>query len=153
MGNNGSRGLPFYSIPMPLRSLHSFCSVPSHLLKSLERQILRIWEQREDFTPYLGIEGGFYSVFGNRGSITIWREQRKLEIWTCQWEGVSPMHACMHATCNMQHSHVHMDARNTHAPMRHTAHDATHTLTLKCSTYSLRPWKTVHLEIYTLTRV
>ena len=27
----------------------------------------------------------------------------------------------------MQHSHVHMDARNTHAPMRHTAHDATHT--------------------------
>ena len=29
--------------------------------------------------------------------------------------------------CNMQHSHVHMDARNTHAPMRHTAHDATHT--------------------------
>ena len=146
MGNNGSQGLPFYSIPMPLRSLHSFCSVCSHLLKSLERQILRIREQREDFTPYLGTEAGFYSVFGNRGSITIWREQRKLEIWTCQWEGVSPMHAC-----NMQHSHVHMDARNTHAPMRHTAHDATHTLTLKWSTYSLRPWKTVHLEIYTLT--
>ena len=145
MGNNGSRRLHFYRIPLPLCSLQSFCSVPSHLLKSVERQILRIWEQREAFTPYLGTKGGFYSVFGNRGSITIWREQRKLEIWTCQWEGVSPMHAC-----NMQHSHVHMDAR--HAPMRHTAHDATHTLTLKCSTYSLRPWKTVHLEIYTLTR-
>ena len=28
----------------------------------------------------------------------------------------------MHA-CNMQHSHVHMDARNTHAPMQHTAHE------------------------------
>ena len=40
--------------------------------------------------------------------------------------GGSKPHACMHA-CNMQHSHVHMDARNTHAPMRHTAHDATHT--------------------------
>ena len=36
---------------------------------------------RKTNTPYLGTEGGFYSVlFGNRGSITIWREQRKLEI-------------------------------------------------------------------------
>ena len=122
MGNNGSWALPFYSIPMPLRSLHSFCSVPSHLLKSVERQILRIWEQREDFTPYLGTKGGFYSVFGNRGSITMWREQRKLEIWTCQWEGVKA--SCMqHATLTcthgrMQHSctHVaHSTRRNTHA--------------------------------------
>ena len=124
MGNNGSRRLPFYIIPMPLRSLHSFCSVRSHLLKSLERQILCIWERREDFTPYLGTEGGFYSVFGNRGSITIWREQRKLEIWTCQWEGVSPMHACMqHATLTRTHGRTqhsrthaaHSTRRNTHA--------------------------------------
>ena len=154
MGNNGSRGLPFYSIPMPLRSLHSFCSVPSHLLKSVERQILRIWEQREAFTPY-------YSLCSKLDDSTlyyIW-EQREYhhmegteEAWNMNMSmGGSKPHACMHA-CNMQHSHVHMDARNTHAPMRHTAHDATHTLTLKCSTYSLRPWKTVHLEIYTLTR-
>ena len=129
MGNNGPRGLPFYSIPMPLRSLHSFCSVRSHLLKSVERQILHIWEQRE----YHHMEG-------------------TEEAWNMNMSmGGSKPHACMHA-CNMQHSHVHMDTRNTHAPMRHTTHDATHTLTLKCSTYSLRPWNTVHLEIYTLTR-
>ncbi len=148
MGNNGSCRLPFYIIPMPLRSLHSFFSVRSHLLKSLERQILRIWEQREDFTPYLGTEGGFYCVFGNIGSITIWREQRKLEIWTCQWEGVIPMHACMHATCN-----THTYSTWTRATLTHpcgTQHTTQHTRSR--STYSLRPWKTVHLEIYTLTR-
>ena len=132
MGSNGSRRLPFYIIPMPLCSLHSFCSVRSHLLKYLERQILRIWEQREDFTPYLGTKGGFYSVFGNRGSITIWREQRKLEIWTCQWAGVSPMHACMHATCNT-HTYTW-----THTTLTHpwgTQHTTQHT----CSRSSAQP--------------
>ena len=110
MGNNGSLRLPIYSIPMPLRSLQSFCSV---------REI-----SRKTNTPYLGTEGGFYSIFGNRGSVTIWREQRKLEIWTCQWEGVSPMHACMqHATLTRTHGRTqhsrthaaHSTRRNTHA--------------------------------------
>ena len=156
MGNNGSRRLPFYIIPMPLRSLHSFCSVRSHLLKSLERQILRIWEQREDFTPYLGTEGGFYSVFGNRGRILlrIW-EQREYhhmegteEAWNMNMSmGGSKPHACMqHATLTRTHGRTqhsrthaaHSTRRNTHAHAR--------------STYSVRPWMTVHLEIYTLTR-
>src|SRR3954467_10777123 len=68
MGNNGSRRLHFYRIPMPLYSLHSFCSVRSHLLESLERQILCIWEQREDFSYYLGTEG-VSPYGGNRGSL------------------------------------------------------------------------------------
>ena len=39
-------------------TLTSLILLRSHLLKSLERQILRIWEQREAFTPYyLGTEG------------------------------------------------------------------------------------------------
>ena len=116
MGNNGSRRLPFYIIPMPLRSLHSFCSVRSHLLKSLERQILHIWEQREAFTPYWE-QREYHHMEGTE------------EAWNMNMSmggSESLMHACMHA-CNMQHSHVHMDARNTHAPMRHTAHNTTHT--------------------------
>ena len=49
--------------------IHSFCSVPSHLLKSVERHILHIWEQREAFTPsYLGT-GGVSPYGGNRGSL------------------------------------------------------------------------------------
>src|SRR3954462_5725965 len=94
MGNNGSRGLPYYSIPMPLRSLHSFCSVPSHLLKFVERQILRIWEQREALTPYyLGTEG-VSPYGGNRGSLK-YEHVNGREYAPC-------MHACMHAC--MQHA-------------------------------------------------
>ena len=59
-------------------------------------------------------------------------------------------HARMqHSHARVQHSHAHT---RTHACTHQYTTRPTHTLTLKCSTYSLRPWKTVHLEIYTLTR-
>ena len=115
MRNDGSRGLPFYSIPMPLRSLHSFCSVPSHLLKSVERQILRIWEQREAFTPYWSIweQREYHHMEGTE------------EVWNMNMSmGGSKPHACMHhATLThthgrMQHSRTHAahsTRRNTHA--------------------------------------
>ena len=107
MGNNGSRRLPFYIIPMPLRSLHSFCSIPSHLLKSVERQILHIREQREAFTPYyLGTEG-VSPYGGNRGS------------WKYEHVNGKP-HACMHAC--MQHATL----TRTHGRTQHSCTHAAH---------------------------
>ena len=111
MGSNGLRRLPFYSIPMPLRSLHSFCSVPSHLLKSIERQILRIWEQREAFTPYWSIweQREYHHMEGTE------------EAWNMNMSmGGSKPHACMHAC--MQHATL----TRTHGRMQHSRTHAAH---------------------------
>ena len=43
----------------------------------------------------------------------------------------------MHA-CNMQHSHLHKRARNTHASMQHTTHNKTHMLPLSVKDYTYR---------------
>ena len=139
MGNDGSWGLTFYIIRMPLRSLHSFCSVPSHLLKSVERQILRIWEQREAFTPYYSLR----SKIDDSTLYYIW-EQREYhhmegteEAWNMNMSmGGSKPHACMHA-CNMQHSHVQW----THATLTHpcgTQHTMQHTRS--CSSAQPTPY-------------